>query len=141
MARSITTTVVCGSSETPCRSARVDGDNLWVSGDDLEAATGWALKPEGLCRDAVCVPVSGRTAGLVVDGAVNVAGFWRHLGHPLAHDAAGELWVLGSSAVDRSAALQSLEAPNFVLPDLAGNLVELSRQRGKKVLMATWASW
>ena len=140
MARSITTTVLYGSLETPCRSARVDGDDLWLSADDLEAATGWAVKPEGLCRDAACVPVSGRTAALVADGAVNVAGFWRHLGQPLAHDT-GELWVLGSSAVDRAAVLQSLEAPNFVLPDLAGNPVELSRQRGKKVLIATWASW
>ena len=141
MTRSLTTTVLCGSSETPCRSARADGEDLWISGADLQAATGWIVKPEGLCRDAVCVPVTGGTARLVAGGAVNVAGFWRHLGHPVAHDSAGDLWVLGSSALDRSAALQSLEAPNFVLPDLAGHPVELASHRGKKVLIATWASW
>ena len=57
------------------------------------------------------------------------------------HDAAGEVWVLGTSAADRSSALQSLEAPDFALPDLAGATCTLSQQRGKKVLLATWASW
>ena len=32
-------------------------------------------------------------------------------------------------------------APDFALPDLAGELHTLSEHRGKKVLLATWASW
>ncbi len=134
-------TVLCGTSETACRSARVDGEDLWISPGDLEVATGWAVKVEGLCRDEMCVPVAGRAAHLVRDGAIDVAAFWRYLGQPVAHDAAGETWVLGSSAGDRAKALQSLEAPDFVLPDLAGQPVALSQHRGKKVLLATWASW
>ena len=136
------TLILCGPSETVCGSARTDGGDLWVSPGELEAATGWVVKPEGLCKGEVCVPVaSGKAAPLARGGAINVAGFWRHLGHPVAHDEAGETWVLGSSAVDRATALQSLEAPDFVLPDLAGQRIALSQYRGKKVLLATWASW
>ena len=136
------TTILCGSSETTCRSARADSEDLWVSPGDLAAATGWVVKREGLCRDQICVPVtSGRAAQLARDGTINAAGFWRYLGHPVAHDNAGETWVLGSSAVDRGTALQSLDAPDFVLPDLTGQRVALSQHRGKKVLLATWASW
>ncbi|NDG42002.1 MAG: TlpA family protein disulfide reductase, partial [Betaproteobacteria bacterium] len=38
-------------------------------------------------------------------------------------------------------ALSTLEAPDFELPDLAGQTHRLSDYRGKKVLLATWASW
>ena len=63
------------------------------------------------------------------------------MGHPVAHETAGETWVLGTSATERASALQSLEAPDFALPNLAGEIASLSQQRGKKVLLATWASW
>jgi peroxiredoxin len=37
--------------------------------------------------------------------------------------------------------LQSLEAPDFTLPDLDGKTYSLSQFRGKKVLLLSWASW
>ena len=136
------TTILCGPTETTCPSARIDGDSLWLSAQDMSAATGWDLKPEGLCRGDLCVPLTSRqTAPLQRDGAIDAAGFWRTRGHPVVHDAAGGAWVLGSSASDRASALQSLEAPDFELPDLAGRMTSLSQHRGKKVLLATWASW
>ena len=49
--------------------------------------------------------------------------------------------VLGTSADDRSTSLQSLEAPDFSLPDLSGGTRTLSEHRGKKVMLGTWASW
>ena len=49
--------------------------------------------------------------------------------------------MLGEDAGARSAALESLEAPDFALPDLDGRVHTLSEHRGKKVLLATWASW
>ena len=77
----------------------------------------------------------------VDQGEINVAKLWRHLGLPLAHDRAGDTWVLGASAAARSAQLQSLEAPDFSLPDLAGKQHSIKEQRGKKVLLVSWASW
>ena len=135
-------TVLHGQSETVCATARVDGEDLWLGAADMAAATGWSLKPEGLCHGDICVPVPPGRATDYVDGPlVNATAFWRRMQHPVVHDAAGDIWVLGTSAAERSNALTSLEAPDFALPDLGGAITTLSAQRGKKVLIATWASW
>ncbi|TAK76433.1 MAG: redoxin domain-containing protein [Dehalococcoidia bacterium] len=34
-----------------------------------------------------------------------------------------------------------LDAPDFELPDLDGRMHRLSDRRGKKVVLALWASW
>jgi hypothetical protein len=115
---------------------------LWVEGDVAARAIGWELKPEGLCRGEVCVPLpAGRAAEFVRGGEVELAAFWKHMGKPVLSDAAGEVWSLGEGAVDRAAQLASLEAPDFELPDLDGKPHRLSDHRGKKVLLASWASW
>ena len=115
---------------------------LWLSETDLECATGWKLKPEGLCRDDQCaMGAPPHRARFVVGQAVCASGLWESLGRPVLHDEAGASWILGESAADRSRALESLEAPDFTLPDIHGNLYSLSDFRGQKVLLATWASW
>ena len=108
-------------------------NGLWLSAADAERATGWTLKPEGICRDDVCVPMQVR------DGRVDVAAFWQLLDRPVVR--AGDTWVLGAGAEQRNAALAGLMAPDFTLPDLAGVPHTLSMLRGKKVFLCTWASW
>jgi hypothetical protein len=110
-------------------------DGLWLSAEDAERVTGWTLKPEGMCRDELCVPMPAR------DGRINVAAFWARLGQPVVHDAGGETWVLGTGAEQRNEALAGLVAPDFTLPDLGGVPHTLSTLRGKKVFLCTWASW
>ena len=110
-------------------------DGLWLSTEDAERATGWTLKPEGMCRDDLCVPMP------VQDGRIDAAAFWRHLGNPVLHDDAAGTWVLGTGAEARNQALTGLDAPDFTLPDLAGVPHRLSELRGKKVFLTTWASW
>ncbi len=118
------------------------GDALWLSVADAERATGWSLKPEGFCKGPVCVPTpAGREDAFVRDDLVDVAAFWRLMGRPAVHDSAGEVWMLGAGADDRAARLQSLEAPDFTLPDLDGAMHSLADHRGKKVFLATWSSW
>jgi len=122
--------------------AQADGEDLWLSTGDAERATGWTLKPEGLCKGEVCVPLpAGRGGELVSSGRINVAGFWRHLGKPVLRSGDGGAWSLGTAARERTAALRTLEAPDFALPDPAGNPHRLSGYRGHKVLLVTWASW
>jgi hypothetical protein len=116
--------------ETALPRARADGDALWLERDDVEGATGWA------------VPLPrGREAALVRGDELDIAALWRHMGHPVVHDKARETWVLGTGAGERARALASLEAPDFALPDLAGKTHRLSDHRGRKVFLATWASW
>jgi len=113
-------------------------DGLCVSAADAEMVTGWRLKPEGMGRDELCVPLAGDARR---DGKVDIATFWRGLGHPVVSDPQGDAWVLGTAAESRATALSGLEAPNFTLPDLAGVSHSLSELRGKKVFLTTWASW
>lgn len=115
---------------------------LWLAREDVPRAIGFELKPEGFCKDAICVPVPRSGTSLVdASGAVDVAAFWRHMGQPVVHDATRTTWVLGLGASQRAAALETFEAPDFRLPDLDGRMHTLSEQRGRKVLLATWASW
>jgi hypothetical protein len=115
-----------------------DGPGLWTTAADAERITGWVLKPEGMCRDELCVPLP---AAAKRDGQIDLAAFWTLLGAPVVSDATGSVWSLGTSADERSDRLASLEAPDFTLSDLAGVPHTLSALRGKKVFLTTWASW
>lgn len=138
----MTTVLLTDTDEITVPGARVAGEDLWLAAPDAEAATGWSARPEGLCRGPVCVPLPpGREATLVRGAQINLAGLWRHLGQPVVRSEHGDVWVLGRSAADRAAALASLEAPDFTLPDAAGRPGSLSEHLGKKVLLVTWASW
>jgi hypothetical protein len=130
------------TTETVIPDARVEGERLWLSPDEFETSTGWSSRPEGLCRGSVCVPIPpGREREFVRGGQTDAAAVWLHLGQPLAHSTDGGVWVLGTAAADRAAALRSLAAPDFSLPDRSGRLHSLSEHRGKKVLLVSWASW
>ena len=119
-----------------------EGQGLRVSAADLARITGFEVKPEGLCRGEVCVPVPRGPGRFVDDGGnVDVAAFWRHIGHPVVHDETGEVWMLGTGAGERTRVLETFEAPDFALPDLDGRLHRLSDHHGRKVMLATWASW
>ena len=113
-------------------------DGLWMSPKDAETATGWTLKPEGMCRDDLCVPLP---ESAVKPNEVDVAAFWKKLGGPVIASDQRDVWALGAPADERNAALEGLEAPDFTLPDVNGVPRTLSQLRGKKVFLATWASW
>jgi len=117
-------------------------DELWLSASDTAAITGWSMKPEGFCKDDVCVPTpSGEADRFVKDDAINVSAFWELMGKPAVRSEAADIWLLGEGADLRNDASLSLEAPDFTLPDLDGKLHSLSDFRGKRVLLITWASW
>ena len=117
-------------------------DELWLSASDTAAITGWSMKPEGFCKDDVCVPMPlGEADRFVKDDAINVSAFWALMGKPVVRSEAADVWLLGEGADLRNDALLSLEAPDFTLPDLDGKLHSLSDFRGKRVLLITWASW
>ncbi len=109
--------------------------DLTVPAADFEAATGWAAKPEGMCKGAVCVPVPGA----LDDGSIDVQAVAARLGMALVRDERHEVWALGPESGGR--ALTTAEAPDLELPDVDGNPFKLSAMHGRKVLLVAWASW
>ena len=118
------------------------GGELWLRTTDVTAITGWSMRTEGFCKDDVCVPTPpGKADNFVQGDTVNVSAFWDLMGKPAVRSANADVWLLGEGASNRNNALLSLEAPDFTLSDLDGNLHSLSDFRGKRVLLITWASW
>jgi hypothetical protein len=136
--------IIYGGRVSHIAGAKAEADNLWVSSADLATASGWELKPEGACKGDVCIPIPPLREGEFVresGKAFNLSAFARHLGQPIVHDDKNGAWYFGEAASKRRDTLASLEAPDFELPDLDGKTHRLSDYRGKKVLLAAWASW
>jgi hypothetical protein len=102
--------------------------------EDFERETGWLLKPEGACRGGACIPLPPQAP------TVDIGVVAERLGMALVHDKGHRLWALGPSAVS-GRALESVEAPDFTLPDLEGRGFRFSSLRGQKVVLVAWASW
>jgi hypothetical protein len=105
----------------------------------FEAATGWAIKPEGACKGEVCVPLpaTARTDA----GRVDVTIVADRLGMPIVTDHASGLSALGPETAVTGRILTTAVAPELELPDADGNLFKLSSLHGQKVLLIAWASW
>lgn len=111
-------------------------DSLHLDPVTFEQRTGWAIKPEGACKGARCVPLP---ASATANGRVDVRALAERLGMPLVRDDEAGLWSLGPESGGR--ALTDAQAPDFTLPDLAGQPCRLDSLRGRKVLLVAWASW
>jgi hypothetical protein len=105
-----------------------------VDAGELEKRTGWTLRPEGLCKAEVCIPVSPR----LDENALDAETLARALRAPLVRDEAHDLWCVGPPA---GRALLSAQAPDLVLPDLDGEPFALRSLRTQKVFLLAWASW
>jgi hypothetical protein len=135
-------TTILSSSGTHTATAQVDGAALWLSPTDFEHVSGYTLKPEGFCRGPVCIPIPSRRQHEFRRGeAINLGAFATFTEQPLVGSRNGDTWVLEEPAEARNEALLSLIAPDFELPDLAGNQHKLSDYRGNKILISSWASW
>lgn len=119
--------------------AVVDNDQLWLTPDDFAAASGWHLEPQGLCRGDACVQTN--PAWRDSAGHVSLSAFAAHMGQPVVHDEANDVWAFGESVNARRDDLFSLQAPDFTLPDLDGKMHSLSDYRGRKVFMYSWGSY
>ena len=120
--------------------------DLWVTLADLTRATGFVLKPQGVCRKELCFPLPKQRKAdfLARRGKVtwfNLSAFARLVNQPVARDEKLAAWCFGLRQEAQNAYLQTLEAPNFTLPDSRGKPHSLADLRGKKVLLITWASW
>jgi hypothetical protein len=128
------------AEDTTTVDGQIDGERVLVSPSSLTTALGWTLKPEGLCRDDVCVPVRDRDA-LRSGDLLDVAAVASALGRPSVVEPGTGLVAVALGGERRRDALQMLVAPDFELPDLDGTPHRLSQWRGKKRLLHAFSSW
>jgi len=144
-AREIHATIVYDDVATDLTLAREEADQLWITTADLKRATRFEVKPQGVCRDELCFPLPKarqqeflrKTPPVIW---FNMTAFASLVHQAVAHDTALETWYFGLRG-DQRQGLNSLQAPDFTLPDINGKPHSLSDFRGKKVFLVTWASW
>jgi AhpC/TSA family protein len=134
------------ATEVSTPSAAMPANDLWITAAELTRATGFEVKPQGVCRKELCFPLPSarKSEFLVKHGNVqwfNLSAFARLLRQPIAFDKALATWYFGPRPEVQNNYLASFQAPNFTLPDTEGKTHSLSDFRGKKVLIVTWASW
>jgi hypothetical protein len=134
-----TFTVIDGDRPVPL-AARRRGEDVLLDAAGVKDALGWEVHDGLLCNESMCIPLDNE-ATVVRDGAIDLRGLAAALDRALAVDLDERAAFLGGSARERSQALASQHAPDFSLPDLAGQAHRLGEQRGKKVLLVAWASW
>jgi hypothetical protein len=131
-------TLLDGAAATAVDADISDGRVL-LSAAEVQRATGWEHKPEGMCRDGVCVPL--RDPDVVAGDRLDLERLAAALQRPFAVDHEERVAALGTPAQERGESLASLLAPEFTLPDLDGRMHSLSGLRGRKVLLIAYASW
>jgi hypothetical protein len=108
-----------------------------VNAEAFAQHTGWAPKPQGLCRGELCVPAPG---SLRSDGTVDVQAAADRLGMPIVHDSAYGVWAIGSATLGGKALATAAAAdPELLTRD--GNPFKLSALHGRKVLLVAWSSY
>lgn len=121
-------------------AATVTDETISLEPEALQTALGWERKPEGLCRDEICVPVPDGF-GLESEQGLDLGKVAQLLKRPFSLNLSEDAAYLGVSAQNRAEALASLQAPDFTLPDLNSTMHTLSDFRGQKILLVAYASW
>src|SRR5262245_4323993 len=96
---------------------------LWVTLADLKPATGFVIKPQGVCRDELCFPIPKARISAFLSKQqsttwFNLSEFARMLRQPIAREK--EVWYIGPRPDEQNAFISSLTAPDFKLPDMNG---------------------
>ncbi len=124
------------------REHELGGQHGVVDAAALAAATGWELKPSGLCRGEVCVPLLGRAVAVAGDESrIDLAAWAAALGLLVARDEDAEVVAVTPGAEVRSRETADGLAPALNLNDVDGNPVAFEEFSGHKRVLVTWASW
>lgn len=115
-----------------------DRNALWIRKRDLPRVNDFELKPQGACRADLCIPIA---KNMTRGEYFNLTAFARKVGQAVVADSDTRVWSFGEIPLLRGGFLESRIAPDVTVPDRAGRPVNLSRFRGRKLLVVTWASW
>ena len=132
-------TILFDSRSVPLPVVDADASGaLWIRKADLPRINGFEIKPQGACRDDICIPIP---RPMMRGDMFNLTAFAQRVGQKFIADPAARVWSFGEIPVVQGAYLESRIAPDITVPDRKGRPVRLSQLRGKKVLLVTWASW
>jgi hypothetical protein len=139
-------TILSAGRITTVPQALVAGDDVWLTRAGLFDTTGWEVRPEGLCRDAACIPLPTAPAETILtehggERWLSVTAIARFAGQPYAYESARRVWSFGPPAYERQSRGAADQAPNFTLPDFDGRSRSLAEFAGNKIFLLTWASW
>ena len=115
--------------------------NPLLNSEQIFKLCGWQLKDEGLCKEGQCIALGRYRCTDPESLFLTVTALAELLQLPMAVDVSQSVVCLGEPAAQRAEKLNSLQAPDFTLPNLQGEMHQLSHYRGKKVLLIAWASW
>jgi peroxiredoxin len=140
------TTVIQSGTVTTLSKSLPDANDLWVVAEDIPKINGFVLKPEGMCRDDICIPLrQDEDSDLLLSRSgqkwLSLTQFARNLQQAYARDLATDTWSFGEIPLTRDRFLHAAMAPDFEMKDRNGKSVRLADFRGKKVMLVTWASW
>src|SRR5262249_34412704 len=124
-------TIIYDGVATEITASPTPSKDLWVTMQDLKRATRFVVKPQGVCRDQLCFPLpKARKAEFVATrGATewfNLSEFARLLKQPVSIDDKHDTWFIGPRPDEQNSFLESLDAPNFTLPDVNGKAHSLA---------------
>jgi len=131
-------TVLYGDRTVKLDRTKADPKDLWIRKADLERVNGFELKPQGACRNEMCIPV---TKAMTQGEWFNLTAFAHKVNEVYLNDATSRVWSFGEIPAVTGNYATARIAPDFAAPDRKGKIVHLSDFRGKKVLVVTWASW
>ena len=132
--------VITRDGETTAVEIASNFGEFAISLDDFARATGWQLKPQGLCIDEICVPVRDAKT-LTNQTQIDLVEFARVTNQNIVVDQERKVAALGEHADTRSETMTSLDAPDFRLPDIHGRQVSFSDFNRRKRLLLAWSSW
>src|SRR5262245_6767742 len=88
------TTIIVGDAIHDV-AATPSAKDLWLAPAQFEAINGFTLKPEGFCRNALCIPIPPkRDAEFHRSGTINIAKFADLTRRPWVGTDGGDVWVL-----------------------------------------------
>jgi len=115
--------------------------SLIIPVSEFERGTGWKIKTEGACKGDLCIPLP-KAARITRDMAdmldVSVVAEAMHM--PIVEEPSRPLWALGPESIG-GRALLTAKAPPLELPDVDGNLFDLSSLLGQKIVIYAWAPY
>src|SRR5215467_5012151 len=107
-------TIIYEDKATSIEPSPIGSDDLWITTRDLSRATGFVIKPQGVCRDELCFPLpKSRQAEFIrKSGRVtwfNLTAFAGLIKQPVAYDAKNSVWVFGRRADLQNSPLTTLQ--------------------------------